>query len=352
IGRGLGISLEQAGFLVSARSLAGIATPAVVSVVGRGERRVRLIVAGLAFFVTGTALTAATNAYLGALIGFVLLGVAKPVFDISAQSYLADRTPYARRARYLSVLELTWAGSLLVGAPAAGWLIGRLGWQAPFWALAGLGALSLWAVSWVLEADHHVETGQQARLRLDRSAAVLLVVVGLFTLAAEVTIVVFGAWLEDEFALSLVALGGAATLIALAELTGEGTTLAFADRIGKRRTVALGLTISVAAFASLGPLSSSLGWGLGAMAIAFAGFELTIVSTIPLATEVLPAARARFLALLMVAVALARAAGAAVGPALFAWQGLGANTYTSAGTGLVALLLLLGLVEERAHDRH
>jgi predicted MFS family arabinose efflux permease len=44
IARGLGVSLEQAGLLASARSLAGVATPAIVATAGRAERRLRLVV--------------------------------------------------------------------------------------------------------------------------------------------------------------------------------------------------------------------------------------------------------------------------------------------------------------------
>ncbi len=57
IARGLGISLERAGILVSARWFAGLATPVAVGWVGRGERRVRLAVFGMSLFAVGAALT-------------------------------------------------------------------------------------------------------------------------------------------------------------------------------------------------------------------------------------------------------------------------------------------------------
>ncbi len=129
IARGLGVPLTQAGLLVSVRWATGFATPAAVRILGRGERRHRLIVAGLTMFATGAVITAATGVFAGALVGFVLLGLGKPVFDVAAQAYLSDRIPYPVRARYLGVLELTWASSLLIGAPTAGWLIARFGWR-------------------------------------------------------------------------------------------------------------------------------------------------------------------------------------------------------------------------------
>ncbi|MDX1690430.1 MAG: MFS transporter [Acidimicrobiia bacterium] len=346
ISRGLGISLAQAGFLLSARSVAGMATPLVIATVGRGERRRRVIAAGLALFVASAAITAWTGVYWGAVAGFLLLGLAKPTFDVAAQTYVADRVPYRRRARALAILELTWAGGLLVGAPVTGWLIDRADWRAPFWAFAALGVVALVLLRPSIDADRHHDRPVAERFRLTTPAAVMLGVVFAYSLAAETTIVVFGAWLEDGFGLSLVALGGSATVLALAELGGEGATLAFTDRLGKRRMVAAGLAISALAFGSVGALSGSLGMGLTVLAVAFFGFELTIVSSIPLLTELMPGARARFLALFQVATQAARAAGAALGPFLFDTGGLALNGAVSAGLCALGVILLLRFVRE------
>ena len=344
IGRGLGVSLERAGLLVSARSLAGTATPLVVATVGRGERRSRLIVLGIALFTVGAGVTAATGVYAGAVAGFVLLGFAKPAFDVSARSYLADRVPYHRRARALSVLELTWAGALLLGAPAAGWLIDRHGWRAPFWVFAGLGLVALAAVRTAVDPDRGTSAPGDPPFRPGRPGVSLLGAAALFSLAAEVVFLPFGAWLEDGFGLSLVALGGAAVAIGVAELAGEGATLAWADRVGKRRSVVVGLTISIAAFALLAPAAGSLAWGLGLLAVGFFGFEIAFVATLPLATEVVPTARARYLALLEVAVWSARAAGAAAGPWLYGVGGLALCGATAAVVDAAAVALLLRAV--------
>ena len=108
IARGLGISLEQAGLLLSARWAVGMGVPAYVSLIGKGERLRRLMTVGLLLFAFGAAVTSATGVFLGALVGFVLLGIAKPLYDVAAQSYNAERSPYASRAKYLGMLELTW----------------------------------------------------------------------------------------------------------------------------------------------------------------------------------------------------------------------------------------------------
>jgi predicted MFS family arabinose efflux permease len=346
ISRGLGVSLDAAGYLVSARWAAGLATPAVVAVVGKGERRRRPIAVSLVFFSVGAAITAATTWFVGALAGFVLMGLSKPVFDISAQAYLADRVAYSARARYLAVLELTWAGGLLVGAPAAGWLIDSAGWSAPFWVISGLAAAALVLQSRVLEPDRPRPAGTRTELQWDLPAAALLVAAALFSAASEIVFVAYGAWLETGFSLSLAALGGTAVIVALAELSGEGTTLAITDRIGKRRAVVIGLVFAAAGFGSIALFDDSLVAGMGALLVGVAGFEFTIVSLIPLATEVRPLGRAAYLSWMIVAMSLGRAAGAAVGAPLFGAAGMGANALVAAAANVVAAGLVLTWVRE------
>lgn len=343
ISRGLGISLAQGGLLMSARSIAFVATPAIVASAGRGERRVRLGIWALGMMSVGALITAATGVYAGAFVGFILLGLGKPSFDAAAQSYIADRTLYERRARYMSILELTWAGGLLVGAPLAGWLIDRFGWEAPFWVVGVLFAITMLAAPALLEADIPQDHSARSRLSLDHTGWALLIAAALFSFAAETTFIVFGAWLEGGFGLSLAALGLASTLIALAEMTGEGAVLAFADRVGKLRMVAWGLGVSAIGYATFAPASTSLPLGLAVLAATFVAFEITIVSTIPLASELAPGARSRYLALLMVALGIGRGIGDLVGPALFTWQGIPANALMSAAGTIAALAVILSI---------
>ena len=351
IARGLGISLEQAGLLLSARSLAFVATPIVVATVGRGERRVRLVVFGLSLMAAGTFITAISGVAAGALVGFVLVGIGKPSFDSAAQAYVADRTPFERRARFLSILELTWAGGMLIGAPLAGWLIAGFGWRAPFWVVSALFVVAAVAAPRVMAADGEHGSVRGVPLAPDRAMVALLVNGLLFSFSAETTFVVFGAWLEDGFALSLAALGLASTAIAVAELAGEGSVLLFADRIGPRRMVAGGLAASVAGYAGLAATSGSFVGGLMALAFTLICFEITIVATIPLATEAAPKARAKLLAWLMVAIGIGRSLGDAVGPALYSRHGVPANAIASAIAALLALGVLLAFVPETARDR-
>jgi predicted MFS family arabinose efflux permease len=71
-------------------------------------------------------------------------------------------------------------------------------------------------------------------------------------------------------------------------------------------------------------------------------FEFTLVSTLPVMTEILPGARATLLAAGIGAFSLGRAIGAALAAPLYAW-GFWANSGASVLFNLLALLALLQL---------
>jgi DHA1 family inner membrane transport protein len=346
IARGLGVPLEQAALLVSARHIAGLATPAVTRVVGYRPRK--LIGTGLVLFIAGSAVTAATNAYIGALIGFALIGIAKPVFDVSSQAYISARVPYSERARYLSVFEFTWAGALLIGAPATGWLISRTSWSTPFLVFAAVTVLAVVLLPRFVDGDSPLDIAPATRHAITSSGRAFLLVAGFFALASEMIIVVFGAWMENSFGLSVAALGGVAFFIGASELAGEGATFAFTDRLGKRKAVLLGLAFSTVGFGLLVPAQNTMSLGLVVLGFAMFGFEFTIVSSIPLASELMPMSRARYLGWMVVSMSLARGIGAAVGPLLFDSFGLAGPAIAAAVADILAFVVLITRVREDA----
>jgi predicted MFS family arabinose efflux permease len=123
--------------------------------------------------------------------------------------------------------------------------------------------------------------------------------------------------------------------------------MGLADRLGKRRAIAAGMVASALAYLAL-PLLGSRGLelALGALFFAFITFEFTIVASIPLMTELLPAARGRVMSANVAAHAAGRMLGALAGGALFhlgfVWVG-----GLSAGLNLAALAVILILVRER-----
>ena len=344
IARGLGIPLESAGVLVAARSAASMATPAIV-VVGRRLDRKVLAQIGLTIFLAGSAVTALFGVYFGVLAGFLLMGLGKSVFDVSGQAYLSDRVPYEKRARSLAIFEMTWAGGFLVGAPFVGWIIAGAGWEMAYAALAGLIGLAILASVVFLERDHP-DMAERGKLVLGTSAWGMLAVALLFSAGGEVTVVVLGAWLEDAFSVALVGIAGLASLIGFAELSGSASTAAFTDRLGKRRAVTIGLIINIVGYAMMASAGRSITLGVAGALVAFAGFEFLIVSSFPLASELVPSGRARYLAWMVVAIGLGRGLAGLIGPVLFTRSGFSANSVTAIGLDLVALAVLRVAVAE------
>jgi predicted MFS family arabinose efflux permease len=354
IARGLGIDLTQAGMLVSVRWASSLTTPAVMTFSGDVHRTRRLLVAGLTMFGTGSIVTAWTGAFVGAVIGFALAGLAKPMIDIGSQLYVSERVPYRRRARHLGVLEVSWAGGLLVGAPAAGWLIDRWSWEAPFWVLGSLGLVGIGLALLFLDRHDEAASGRATRAPDSPSGQVMLLLgtITLFGFAHEGVLVTLGGWLEGSFAMTLLALGGVGTLLGVSELAGEGAMVAFTDRIGKRNSLALGLGVGCVCLFALAFWSEAVAPALTALAFATVALEFGYISVIPLMTELRPRGRTRILALSVVANGLGRMAGDFVSPRLFTSGGMRLVTIVAAGVVLCAVILVLvGVREVSAGER-
>lgn len=338
IARGLGTSLEVVASLVAVRSLVALATPAVAPLSERIGRRA-LMTAGLGVTVLGSALIGLAPSIAVAAVGFVLVGLGKPAFDAPMQSWFGDRVPYAQRGRVLGLTELTWAGSLLVSVPLAGVLIERYGWRSQFVVVVVLGAAGLVTLRTLVASDR---PGERVRRPLLWTTAQRIALAGVvaFSFAAENLFVVYGAWLEDDLGLAVAAIGVFTLLVVASELSGEGAVAAFGDRIGLRRAVLLGLGASGLAYLSLGLVGSSLPAAIAVVVVWFVGFEITIVATIPLLTELGGDARDRLMGWSIAAIGVGRALGALTGPALFGAGGIGAAGATSAAAAAIAAVLL------------
>jgi predicted MFS family arabinose efflux permease len=168
----------------------------------------------------------------------------------------------------------------------------------------------------------------------------------LISTANDLVNVVFGAWLEIEFGLQVVALGLASAVIGIAELSGEGLVAGLADRVGKKRAVAAGVGLNALASLALPTLGQKLEGALVGLFLVYVTFEFTLVSAIPLMSELVPNARATTMASNVGAHSAGRALGALFAPAIFRF-GLPVTTSVAAALDLVALGLLAFLVREK-----
>ena len=339
--RGLGVDLAAVSALVANRSVIGAATPFLFPFIEpRGRRFGMLLGAGLVAAAMGLVALWPSLITLGAALVLALVG--KTFFDPSMLAYIADHVPYERRGAATAFSEFAWSLSFILGVPAMGFLIAHLNWSAPFGALGLLAALACLLLAWAARDSHrpapHAD-GLFGNVRAIFTSAPVLagLAIGLFaSMANEVVNLLFGVWLEDSFQLQIAALAGASAVIGLSELGGEGLVALFADRLGKVRATGIGLAANCLA-ASLLPLIGRTELGaLAGLFLFYITFEFTLVTSIPLMSEIMPSARATTLSFNLAAHSLGRAGGALLAPVLYA-SGL------SSATGAAVVINLLGL---------
>jgi predicted MFS family arabinose efflux permease len=348
--RGLGVPVTQVAAAVALRSALGLAAPLLGSSADRRGRK-RGMLLGLGVFIAGCLLVVVRPAYWPFVAALLLTGAGKIIFDPAMQAYLGDRVGYERRGQAIALTELGWSLAFLVGVPLMGWLIARDGWMAPFPWLAGPAAAAAVVLWRILPADSRSRGwGPSLRHGLSRivshRAAIAGLGVGLLASAANESVnIIFGVWLEASFSLRVAALGAAAAVIGLAELSGEGLVVTVTDRLGKRRAVTIGLLANCVACFLLPALARTPAGAMLALFFFYFSFEFTLVSTIPLMTELVPEARATLMSANITALSAGRVLGAGLGLALFA-NGIQANTLAAALLNAAAIAVLLTLVRD------
>ncbi len=358
--------------LIGALAAGGMLMPvASRRLLGEADAPRRSTSAGLVLLCVGTLLlgglapgVADRVALLGtavALLAMVVLGLAKPLLDVGSMTYVSARVPWHRRGRALSLMELTWAGGLLVLAPV-GVLAGRIGWR-PTIVLLGLVALAAVPLlrRWLAPDDEtaaltpattpapHDDEQRQPRGRGD-STWLFLVVFALVFVALEATFGVVGLWLEDVRGVDAALVAALTAVGGIGELTGSVFTVVVADRIGKARTAAVGLLACAVGFGVLGT-AGPLWLAITGLVVGLFGTETAIVAGIPLASEVQPARRAAFLARAVAWSSVARAVTGASAALLLRRGGIGANTSVSVVAALVAVALLVVLLRREPRLR-
>jgi MFS transporter, DHA1 family, inner membrane transport protein len=342
---GMGISLASAALPLTGRSLAGALGPLLAPVTDRYGRKTGMLL-GLGLFSLGVGMVAIWPSFASFFGALVLANLGNQTFLPAMQAYLGDRVAYQRRGRVLALTEMSWSLSFILLVPLAGLLMVRWGWAAPFWLLFGLGLAALGLVAWRVppESPHPAEqpTALWHSLKqviTSRPALTALAFSLLITLGNEVVNLVFGVWIGDAFHLEVSTLGLAATVIGLAELGGESATAALVDRVGKTRAVRAGVIFTSLAALALPFLGRSLGGALLGLVLFYLGFEFTLVSYIPIMTEVLPGARATLMAANLAAFSLGRALGALLAPWLYV-SGIGVNALAALAFNGLALFVL------------
>jgi len=350
---GLQISPNALVLAIGSRSLVAAFLGPLFASVGDSRGRKAGMLLGIGIFALGLAVVVFWPTFPGFVIALMLTTVGKVTFDPTMQAFIADRVPYKRRGLAITATELSWSLAYIMGIPLVGLLIASTSWIGPFYLFGILIILSGVVFLFAIPKDParpKATPNLQAtfRLILSSKAAKAAVALTLFAcLANELINLAFGLWLEVSFELRLVALGGTAAVLGVAELGGEGLVALVTDRLGKRRAILLGLVVNCVAVILLPFMEASLLGALISLTLFYISFEFYIVSSIPLMTEVMPQARSTMMAGFFTSAAIGRALAGAISPSLYA-LGFGFIIAITVLLNLLAMASIRGLPLEGA----
>jgi predicted MFS family arabinose efflux permease len=345
---GLGVDLRTISYAFTARSLTGVVGPFLASVADSRGRKAGILL-GTVTYSLAIGMIAIWPTYPVFFAGLSLAFIGYLIFVPSTQAYLGDKVPYERRARVLGITEFAWSLSAVIGVPIAGFIISRRGWLAPIPLIAILGVIGIAVLGWMLPNDAPTVEGSPgfwknlSKILTYTPAVAALVMAGLYTAANEVVTLVYGVWLKQSFNFNVTALYITTMVIGISEFSGEMLVTLFTDRIGKRRALAIGIIGNCLASLAMAVFGRSLTGAVICLVFFYITFEFTIVSGIPLMSEIMPTARATMLASHMAILAIGRAAGDLLAPSLFAQSflpGIAANALAAVVFNLFALAAL------------
>lgn len=365
LSRGLEVPLTAITPIIAVNQITSILSVVFGPVADRYGYRL-LFLAGLGVLAVGMFAGGLFPVYGTVLLALFLAGMGKAMFDPSILAYVGEKVPFQRRGTAIGILEMSWAGSSLIGIPLMGLLIARFGWRSPFLALGAAGVVGFLVLAWLFPkngprksperedpagddpaADRPGMFAAFGRLRKDPLALGALIFAFFFNGANDVFFVVYGAWLEQDFGLGVVALGMATTVIGAAELIGEGMTAALADRFGLRRALMTGAVLSAAVYSLLPLLVGSLIVALSGIFVLFVSVEFTIVVGLSYFTEILPDARATMMAGYFGAASAGRFCGALLGGWAWTLYGIAAIGTATALMSIIGLVCLMGGMRRR-----
>jgi predicted MFS family arabinose efflux permease len=348
LSRGLGVPLTAITSLIAVNQATSVIGLFFGPVADRLGYRLMML-AGMALLVVGMFAGGFFPFYGVILIALFLAGLGKSIFDPALQAYVGERVPFHRRGLVIGFLEFSWAGSTLLGIPAIALLIDRLGWRSPFFVMGGLGLIGILILRILIEKGGQKDPQKDSPvlfknawrpLLRERAALGALLYSFWVSVANDNLFVVYGAWLEDRFSLSIVALGFGTAVIGIAELIGETMTAALADRLGLKRSLTGGLVACIICYGILPYMSQTLGLALVGLFLVFLSFEFMIVTGLSLFTELLPSARATMMASYLATAGIGRVVGALIGGPIWLAGGIYATSLVSAIISALALVAL------------
>jgi MFS transporter, DHA1 family, inner membrane transport protein len=142
IAEGVGVSIPQAGHLISAYALGVVIGAPVLAYLGAGLPRRGLLVALMVAYAAGNAASALASSYGLLALARVATGFPHGAFFGVASLVAASLAAEGRKGRAVAMVMIGLSVANVVGVPAATWMGQHLGWRSAFWLVTGLSLLT------------------------------------------------------------------------------------------------------------------------------------------------------------------------------------------------------------------
>ncbi len=148
----LGVSIPAAGLLVTGYALGVVVGAPIVAIATAGLPRKTVLICLASLFVVGNLLCAVAPEYWTLMAARVVTAFGHGAFFGIGSVVAASLVPKNKQA---SAMALMFAGLTLaniLGVPAGTALGEAFGWRSTFWAVVGIGLISVAAIAWLVPA--------------------------------------------------------------------------------------------------------------------------------------------------------------------------------------------------------
>jgi DHA1 family inner membrane transport protein len=139
---GVDVSIPTAGHLISAYAVGVVVGAPVLAFLGARLPRRGLLLALMAAYAGGNALSALAGSYGLLLLARFLCGVPHGAYFGVASLVAANLAPKGREGRAVAMVMIGLSVANVFGVPAVTWMGQHLGWRSAFWAGAALAAFT------------------------------------------------------------------------------------------------------------------------------------------------------------------------------------------------------------------
>lgn len=341
IAKGFNASIEDIGIAVAISELTGLTSPMAGRLVDRLSHRTSMLL-GLVGTALGCMIAALAHNLVVFGVGIAVLALTKQSFDLGLGSWIADHVKYEQRGRIVGLTETSWALGLLIGVSAMGLITAVSSWRVAYW--VGIAMLAWFVlvigrrVNAAPRATHvHVHGAPR---RITGHAWFAVATMFCIMASAQNLFVTFGAWLEDDFGFGAARISAIGFLVGGIELFASTSSARLTDRWGKERSIAIGALLIAPAGIVLALGGSNLVVGVAAIVIYFMGFEFSVVSLLPVATQLVPNNPGAGLGWVLGAGTVGRAVMAPIATTAYANQGIGAPALIGATFGVLGALCI------------